>query len=58
MSLCEQELLGSSAKKIYEFVLSAKEPSEVLLQALNLLIKQSISSPEHFPFLLYRINWF
>ena len=58
MSSCELELLCSSAKKIYEFILSAKEASELLRQALNYLIKQSINSPEHFPFLLYRINWF
>jgi len=58
MSSCELELLCSSAKKIYEFILSAKEPSELLCQSLNYLIKQSINSPEHFPFLLYRINWF
>ena len=58
MSTCELQVLSSSAKKIYEYILSAKEPSQVLSQALNYLIKQSINSTEHFPFLLYRMNWF
>lgn len=58
MNTGQIELLNSSCKKIYQFILSAKEPSELLCQALNHLIKLSLASPDHFAFLLHRVNWF
>lgn len=47
----------SSHKKVYQFVLSAKQPSEQLSLSLDYLIKNCLSSSEHFGFLLHRINW-
>lgn len=52
------DLSLSSSKKIYEFILSAKEGSEQLALSLEHLIKHSVSSSEHFGFLLHRVSWF
>lgn len=47
-----------SAKKVYEFILSAKESSSQLREAILSLLRRAIDSPEHFDFLLHRVNWF
>lgn len=47
-----------SAKKIYEIILSAKDPSQVLKESIHCLLTKAIEAPEHFDFLLHRVNWF
>jgi hypothetical protein len=52
------EISKASSKKIYEIILSAKEPSSETAAAIQSLIRKAIELPEHFDFLLHRVNWF
>jgi hypothetical protein len=58
MANCDKDPNQSSVKKLYELILSAREPSAQLGAALENLIRLSLSSQDHFAFLLHRINWF